>query len=85
MSTSAKNEVHNRVLQTLAKIRPYLQADGGDVELLELDDNMVLKIKLLGTCIQCPYHMQTAAGVEQAILSEVPDIKKIITLQDDGS
>ena len=81
MSHSEKKEIQEKVLKSLAKIRPYLQADGGDVELLEVDENLAVKIKLQGTCMQCPYHMQTTAGVEQAIMSEVPEITTITTLQ----
>jgi len=81
MNASAKSEIKEKVLKSLAKIRPYLQSDGGDVELLEVDDNMTVKIKLQGTCHHCPYHMQTSAGVEQAILNDVPEIKKVVTLE----
>ena len=81
MSASADSEIREKVLKSLSKIRPYLQADGGDVELMELTENKTVKIRLQGTCNHCPYHMQTSAGVEQAILNDVPEITKVIILQ----
>ncbi|MBN2861798.1 MAG: NifU family protein, partial [Bacteroidales bacterium] len=66
--------IQERVLKALDKIRPYLQSDGGDIELLEVTDEMDVKVKLTGACHGCPYSMQTLkAGVEQAVKKEVPE------------
>jgi len=72
--------IKERVLKVLDQVRPYLQSDGGDIELIEVTDDMSVKVRLKGACHGCPYSMQTLkAGVEQAILKEVPEIKKVIS------
>jgi Fe-S cluster biogenesis protein NfuA len=69
-----------RVVKALERVRPYLQSDGGDIELLEITDDLSVKVKLTGACHGCPYSMQTLkAGVEQAIMKEVPEIKRVIS------
>lgn len=73
--------IKDRVVKALEKVRPYLQSDGGDIELIEVADDMSVKVRLKGACHGCPYSMQTLkAGVEQAILKEVPEIKKVISV-----
>ncbi len=70
-----------KVNKALDKIRPYLQSDGGDISLVEITDDKVVKVKLSGACHGCPYsEMTLKAGVEQAILKEVPDIKEVVAI-----
>jgi Fe-S cluster biogenesis protein NfuA len=72
--------VKERVLIALERVRPYLQSDGGDIALIEVTEDMTVKVKLTGACNGCPYSMQTLkAGVEQAIMKEVPEIKQVIS------
>jgi len=72
--------IRERVSKALERIRPYLQSDGGDIELLEVTDDLSVKVKLTGACHGCPFSMQTLkAGVEQAIMKEVPEIKGVIS------
>ena len=72
--------IRERVVTALNRVRPYLQSDGGDIELLDVNDDMEVKVKLTGACHGCPYAMQTLkAGVEQAIMKEVPEIKRVIS------
>jgi len=72
--------IKERVIKALDRIRPYLQSDGGDIELLEVTEDLSVKVKLTGACHGCPYAMQTLkAGVEQAIIKEVPEIKGVIS------
>lgn len=72
--------IKGRVLKALERIRPYLQSDGGDIEFIDVTDDMNVKVKLTGACHGCPYSMQTLkAGVEQAIMKEVPEIKGVIS------
>jgi Fe-S cluster biogenesis protein NfuA len=67
-----------RVLKALDRVRPYLQSDGGDIQLIEITKDNIVKVKLHGACYGCPYSMQTLkAGVEQALLKEVPEIKSV--------
>lgn len=75
-----QNDIKERVIKALNKVRPYLQNDGGDIELIEITDDLTVKVKLTGACHGCPYSMQTLkAGVEQAIIQEVPEIKSVIS------
>ena len=68
MSEEERTDMHNRINDVLAKIRPYLEADGGDISLIEVTDDFVIKVKLLGACDGCPFSFQTLkAGVEQAL------------------
>ena len=80
MENSVKEELLVRVNESLEKVRPYLQADGGDIEIVELTDDNVLRVKLTGACHGCPFSMQTLkAGVEQAVKSDVPEIKEVVS------
>jgi Fe-S cluster biogenesis protein NfuA len=72
--------IKDRVLKALDKVRPYLQSDGGDIDLIDVTDDMTVKVKLTGACNGCPYSVQTLkAGVEQAIMKEVPEVKRVIS------
>ncbi|MFZ0280452.1 MAG: NifU family protein [Bacteroidales bacterium] len=72
--------IRERVVKALNRVRPYLQNDGGGIDLLEVTDDLTVKVKLTGACHGCPYSMQTLkAGVEQAIMQEVPEIKRVIS------
>lgn len=63
----------------LDKLRPYLQADGGDVKLVEITDDLSIKVELTGACKGCPYSEQTLkAGIEQALKSKLPEIKEVV-------
>jgi Fe-S cluster biogenesis protein NfuA len=72
--------IKDRVQKALERVRPYLQSDGGDIDLIEVSEDMTVKVKLKGACHGCPYSMQTLkAGVEQAIMKEVPEIRRVIS------
>ncbi|MFC1912924.1 NifU family protein [Chloroflexota bacterium] len=69
-----------KVEAALAEIRPALQADGGDVELVEVNDGTV-KVKLTGHCAGCPMASMTLKmGVERVIKERVPEVKEVIAL-----
>ncbi len=74
----SKEEILKRVEMSLDTMRPYLKNDGGNVEIVELTDNMGLKLRLLGTCETCPQSIFTMkAGIEEAVLKSVPEIKSV--------
>ena len=80
MKISENTSLKEKVKKALDRIRPYLQSDGGDIELIEITDDLDVKVKLTGACHGCPFSMQTLkAGVEQAIIREVPEIKSVIS------
>ncbi len=67
-----------RVEDALAKIRPSLQADGGDVELVAVEDDGVVKVKLRGACAGCPMSQMTVKnGIEKYLKREVPEVKEV--------
>ncbi len=62
----------------LDTIRPYLEADGGNVRIVELTEDLVLKIEMLGSCGSCPMSSMTLkAGVEDAIKRAIPEITRV--------
>jgi Fe-S cluster biogenesis protein NfuA len=72
--------IRERVAKALERVRPYLQSDGGDIDLIDVTEDGTVKVKLKGACHGCPYSLQTLkAGVEQAIMKEVPEIKRVIS------
>jgi Fe-S cluster biogenesis protein NfuA len=73
-----REEMTERVEASLDSIRPYLQADGGDVKILDLNSEHILKLEFVGNCGSCPMSTMTfKAGVEEAIKKAVPEIKSI--------
>ena len=82
MTETERNDLNARVNKALEKIQPYLEADGGGITLEEVTDDMVVKVKLHGACDGCPFSYQTLkAGVEQALLKEVPEMKELIAVE----
>ena len=71
-------ELFDRVEKALTTIRPYLEADGGDVELLEITDENTAMLELKGACSTCSMsHMTMRAGIEETIMKAVPEIKSV--------
>ena len=71
----------DKIEGALDEIRPYLEADEGDIRLIEVTDDMVVKVKLLGACSDCNVSMMTMkSGVEQAIKRAAPEIKEVIDI-----
>ena len=71
----------NRVETALDSVRPYLQTDGGNVKVVEITDDFTVILELLGACGTCPMSSMTfKAGLEEAILKAVPEIKKVEAL-----
>lgn len=73
------NDVMNeKVNKALESIRPYLNADGGDIELVKVTDEGIVEVRLTGACVGCPMSQMTLrAGVERALIREVPGIKRV--------
>jgi Fe-S cluster biogenesis protein NfuA len=70
-----------KVEEALNSIRPYLEADGGNVEVVEITEDQVLKLELMGACKTCSMSVMTMkAGIEETIKSAVPEIKQIIAV-----
>ena len=68
----------DKVNAVLDKVRPSLQADGGDVELVEVTDDGVVKVRLKGACSGCPMSQMTLKrGIERAVMAEIPEVKSV--------
>lgn len=78
MQTVQNDELIKKVENVIDQIRPYLQADGGNIRFVELTDDMVVNVELLGACGSCPMSTMTLkAGVEQAMKKAIPQIKSV--------
>jgi Fe-S cluster biogenesis protein NfuA len=76
--TVQSTTMYDEVLEVLDKLRPFLQRDGGDVELIDVEDGIV-KLKLMGACGSCPSSTITLkAGIERALLEEVEGVEEVI-------
>jgi hypothetical protein len=80
---SSEEQLILRVEEALGQLRPYLEADQGDVSLIEVTDDMVVRLKFLGACSSCSMSAMTLkAGIEQTILRMVPEIKRVEAVED---
>ena len=70
-----------QVEASLDTMRPYLMKDGGNVEIVEITDDMIVKVRLVGACEKCPQSFMTMkAGIETAVRQAVPSIKAVEAL-----
>lgn len=77
-----KELLEKRVKNILEQVRPYLQADGGDVNFVELTDDMVVMVELTGACGSCPYSTMTLKnGIETVMKKSIPEIKAVEQIQ----
>ena len=73
--------IQEKVELALDEIRPFLQADGGDIELIEIIENKVVKVRLLGSCTSCAINQMTLkSGVEMTIKKYAPEIEQVINI-----
>ena len=79
MSVITDKKIIDKIEKALTKIRPFLNEDGGDISLVEVTQDMVVKVKLIGACSSCNVSMMTLKnGVEVAVKNAVPEIKEVI-------
>lgn len=78
-----KELIEKRVKNILEQVRPYLQQDGGDVNFVELTDDMVVLVELTGACGSCPYSTMTLKnGIESVMRKSIPEIKAVEQVRD---
>jgi len=78
MSSEEKIEIISKIDRALDEIRPHLKVDGGDVEVVDVTDDYVVKVKWLGNCVVCSMSTMTMkAGIEQAVMQKIPTIKAV--------
>lgn len=81
MGIITDENVINKIEEALTQVRPYLESDGGDIRLVEVTDDYVVKVKLLGACSDCQVSVMTLkAGVEQAIKKVLPEVKEVVDI-----
>lgn len=81
MGIITEEHVINKIEEALTQVRPYLESDGGDIRLVEVTDDYVVKVKLLGACSDCQVSVMTLkAGVEQAIKKVLPEVKEVVDI-----
>ena len=81
MTTVTDNKIIDKIQNALVEIRPFLEADGGDIKFVELTDDWVVKVKLIGACSSCDISMSTLKnGVEMVIKKAVPQVQKVIEI-----
>ncbi len=70
--------MEDEILKALESMRPFLQSDNGDVELVEVTKDGIVKVKLLGECKECPLSVMTLrAGIERSLMQQVPGVRRI--------
>ncbi|NUN69853.1 MAG: NifU family protein [Bacteroidetes bacterium] len=70
--------MNEKVQRSLETVRPFLQADGGDVELVRVTEDGFVEVKLTGACVGCPMSRMTLrAGVERRLLKDIPEIRRV--------
>lgn len=82
MAVEDKN-ILDKVETAIQQLRPFLEADGGDMELIEISDEMIVKVRLIGACSSCSMSPMTLkAGLEENLKSIVPEIKGVESISE---
>ncbi|MCT4630608.1 NifU family protein [Winogradskyella sp.] len=78
----SSEELKLNVEKALEEIRPFLQSDGGDINLLSIDDDKLVKVQLTGACTSCSVNQMTLkSGVEMTIKKYAPQIERVINVE----
>lgn len=81
MATTGEVIMKAKVQRAIDRIRPNLKADGGDVQLLEVTDDGLVKVRLLGACHGCPMAQMTLKnGIERYLKKEVPEVREVVSV-----
>lgn len=77
--TSPEKPLRDRVADVLARLRPAVQGDGGDIQLVEVTSEGVVRVRLLGACVGCPSSAMTLKhGVERNLRESVPEVREVV-------
>ena len=72
-------DFNQRVARVIDAIRPYIQGDGGDIELVSVEDDGIVKVRLSGACSGCPHAAMTLKmGVERTLREHVPEVREVV-------
>jgi Fe-S cluster biogenesis protein NfuA len=76
-----KKSIEEKVVNAIEQLRPFLHADGGDMELVEVKDDATVVVKLLGACSDCSMSMMTLkAGLEESVKKAAPEVKEVVAM-----
>ncbi len=76
-------EIKEKVLIALEEIRPFLASDGGDISLVSIDNDRIVNVQLHGACVSCSVNQMTLkTGVEMTVKKHVPQIEKVVGVDD---
>ena len=79
--TANEPSLRERVQQVIESFRPFIQADGGDIELVDIDDDKTVRVRLRGACVGCPHAAITLQmGVERHLRERIPEIKGVVNV-----
>ena len=79
--TNNKEELRSKVLVALDQLRPFLHADGGDMELIDITDDAIVQVLLLGSCSDCSMSQMTIkGGLEEALKMAAPELKGVVAV-----
>lgn len=82
MINTIDKSILDKINKGIESVRPYLVADGGDVELVDVTADNIVKVRLMGACEGCPFSMMTLkAGIEQAIKKEWPELSSLESVE----
>ena len=80
-STSSQTPLRERVLAVLETLRPSVQSDGGDIELIDVDAEGIVKVRFHGACVGCPSsEMTLTMGIERTLRHEIPEVTSVISV-----
>jgi Fe-S cluster biogenesis protein NfuA len=81
--TSIERNLTDRIEEILSQLRPYLEADSGNVSFVEVTDDMVVRVRLEGACSSCSMSSMTLkAGIEQSLLKAIPELRGVEAIND---
>ena len=83
MSISVESLLMEKVKLAIEQLRPFLHADGGDMELVEITDEFIVRVRLVGACKDCSMSAMTLkAGLEDAIRAAAPEVKAVVAVSE---
>jgi len=76
-----REKLNQKVQNIIEQVRPYLQADGGDINFIEVTDDNIVNVELTGACGACPFSTMTLKnGVEATLKKVIPEIKEVVAI-----
>lgn len=76
-----KQQLQTKVLDAIEQLRPFLHADGGDMELVDITDDAIVQVRLLGSCSDCSMSKMTLkGGLEEALKMAAPELKGVVSV-----